>query len=101
MLQSLAAGQTITQIYTVTIVDNNGAAISQDVAVVITGTNDKPTITSEDLIGAVTESQGEDVTLTNSGIICFDDVDLIDAHIVLGNWRAHWQHARQPYCCCE
>ena len=83
VLQSLAAGETSTQIYTVTIVDNNGAAISQDVAVVITGTNDEPTIVT----GATTASGGviedSNIVLGNigtSGTITFQDVDLIDTH---------------------
>ncbi len=46
MLQSLAQGQTITQVYTVTVTDNNGASVTQDVTVTITGTNDAPTIAS-------------------------------------------------------
>ena len=47
-LQSLAAGQTITQVYTVTLDDNNDAPCQQDVTITITGTNDKPTIVTGD-----------------------------------------------------
>ena len=43
ILQSLAAGQTITQVYTVTVMDNNGGTVTQDVTITITGTNDAPT----------------------------------------------------------
>ena len=43
MLQSLALGQTITQIYTVSF-DDHGGTVTQDVTVTITGTNDAPTI---------------------------------------------------------
>ena len=43
-LQSLAVGQIITQIYTVTIDDLHGGTITQDVTVTITGTDDAPTI---------------------------------------------------------
>src|SRR6185503_961300 len=32
VLQSLAAGQSLTQVYSVTITDNNGAAVTQDVS---------------------------------------------------------------------
>ena len=42
-LQSLAKDQTITQIYTVTVKDNNNATVTQDVTVTLTGTNDTPT----------------------------------------------------------
>src|SRR6202011_754461 len=47
VLQSLALGQTITQVYTVTITDNNGAAVTQDVTVTITGTNDAPAVAAD------------------------------------------------------
>ncbi len=83
VLQSLAQGETITQVYTVTITDNNGAPVSQDVTVTITGTNDAPTITSGTQTGAVTEiadnASGENIdTLHASGTVTFTDVDLID-----------------------
>ncbi len=57
VLQSLAQGETITQVYTVTITDNNGATVTQDVTVTITGTNDAPTIVGASTVatGAVTE----------------------------------------------
>src|SRR4029453_3596177 len=44
VLQSLAKGQTITQVYTVTVSDGHGGTVEQDVTVTITGTNDEPTI---------------------------------------------------------
>jgi VCBS repeat-containing protein len=40
LLQSLTAGQTITQIYTVTVSDGNGGTVSQDITITITGTDD-------------------------------------------------------------
>ena len=40
LAQQLAAGQVITQTYTVTIDDQHGGTITQDVTVTITGTND-------------------------------------------------------------
>src|SRR5204863_179510 len=55
VLQSLAAGQVLTQVYTVTLEDNNGAMTSQAVTISITGTNDGPTITSAVQAGSVTE----------------------------------------------
>ena len=57
MLQSLAAGQAITQVYTVTISDGHGGTVPQDVTVTITGVNDGPTITagSTTPTGGVTE----------------------------------------------
>ena len=83
VLQSLAVGQTITQVYTVTIDDGHGGTVSQDVTVTITGTNDAPTI----VVGSTTASGGviEDSNvvsgnLVTSGTIGFNDVDLIDTH---------------------
>jgi len=89
MLQSLAEGQTITQVYTVTIADNSGGAVAtrtQDVTVTINGKNDQSAITSgaPDHTGAVTE----DTSINGSGnivatdTITFSDIDLIDTHTV-------------------
>ena len=80
MLQSLAEGQTITQVYTVTFDDQHGGTVSKDVTVTITGTNDAPTITSDAdaAKGAVTEDEG--ATLTADGTLAIHDVDLIDTH---------------------
>ncbi|WP_158228783.1 VCBS domain-containing protein [Bradyrhizobium sp. Y36] len=80
MLQSLAEGQTITQVYTVTFDDQHGGKISQDVTVTITGTNDAPTITSDAdaARGAVTEDAH--ATLTADGTLTIQDVDLTDTH---------------------
>ncbi|MBI5321707.1 VCBS domain-containing protein, partial [Bradyrhizobium sp.] len=81
VLQSLAVGQTITQVYTVTIIDNNGAAVTQDVTVTIAGTNDDPVIISSagDASGAVTEDTNP-TTLTTGGTLSIRDLDLIDTH---------------------
>jgi VCBS repeat-containing protein len=83
VLQSLAAGQTITQVYTVTVSDGHGGTVSQDVTVTITGTNDAPTIVavSTSASGGVTEdSNVVSGSLVTSGTIGFQDVDLIDTH---------------------
>lgn len=80
VLQSLAKGQTITQVYTVTFTDDHGAQVSQDVTVTITGTNDAPTMTSSaaDAAGAVTEDTC--ATLSIDGTLAIQDLDLIDVH---------------------
>src|SRR5205807_9470207 len=44
VLQSLALGETLTQVYTVTITDIHGASTAQDVTVTLVGSNDAPTI---------------------------------------------------------
>ncbi|WP_420809164.1 VCBS domain-containing protein [Bradyrhizobium zhanjiangense] len=80
MLQSLAEGQTITQVYTVTFTDNHNATVTQDVTVTITGVNDAPTVTSDALAatGEVTEDTGP--TLSIDGTLAIQDLDLIDTH---------------------
>src|SRR5207253_106893 len=93
VLQSLAAGQVLTQVYTVTLEDNNGAMTSQAVTISITGTNDGPTITSAVQAGSVTEDvavslpvlDGDVVidaggNLSTAGTVTFQDIDLIDTH---------------------
>jgi len=56
-IQFLAQGQTLTQVYTVTITDNGGASVSQDVTITIHGGNDAPTaqtvVTDDDANGSV------------------------------------------------
>ncbi|WP_043626974.1 VCBS domain-containing protein, partial [Ensifer sp. ZNC0028] len=53
VIDSLQAGQTLTQTYEVTINDGHGGTAKQTVTVVITGTNDAPVITSGIQSGAV------------------------------------------------
>jgi VCBS repeat-containing protein len=84
-LDFLAAGETRTQTYTVTIDDKNGGTDTQDVVITLTGKNDGPTITSGAQSGGATEiadgAAGENTaTLQDSGTITFADVDLIDTH---------------------
>ncbi|WP_082641427.1 VCBS domain-containing protein [Bradyrhizobium yuanmingense] len=88
VLQSLAHGQTITQVYTVTFTDDHGAQVSQDVTVTINGANDAPTITSdpEAATGAVTEDDG--ASLTTSGTLAIQDVDLIDTHTAQAQFKS-------------
>ncbi|WP_440642860.1 VCBS domain-containing protein [Bradyrhizobium sp. PUT101] len=80
VLQSLAEGQTVTQVYTVTFTDNHNATVTQDVTVTINGVNDAPTVTSSaaDATGAVTEDAS--ATLSIGGTLAIQDLDLIDTH---------------------
>jgi VCBS repeat-containing protein len=71
--QSLAEGETVTEIYTVTIDDGNGGTVTQDVVITITGTNDAATISGE-ASGAATED-ASDPTLTATGTLAVADVD--------------------------
>ncbi|QQO34910.1 VCBS domain-containing protein [Bradyrhizobium diazoefficiens] len=97
VLQSLAEGQTITQVYTVTFTDNNGATVTQDVTVVITGTNDAPTITSDAAAakGGVTEDAATP-TLSTSGTLTIQDLDLIDTHTAAAVFKSSASSAHLP-----
>ncbi|WP_236840802.1 VCBS domain-containing protein [Bradyrhizobium sp. CCGE-LA001] len=88
VLQSLAEGQTITQVYTVTFTDNHGAQVSQNVTVTINGANDAPTITSDACAakGEVTEDDGS--LLTTCGTLAIQDVDLIDTHTAQWSFKS-------------
>jgi VCBS repeat-containing protein len=80
----LAAGQTLTVIYNVTVTDEGGVSSTQPVTITIIGTNDTPVITSTAQTGAVTEHTNVDNSgnLSAGGIITFTDVDLTDKHTV-------------------
>ena len=77
-VQFLAAGETLTQSYVVTVNDGQGGTASETVTVIITGENDAPTISTAFSSGQI----GENAALSASGVIAFDDVDLIDVHSV-------------------
>ena len=79
--QYLAKGETAVEKFTVTISDNHGSSIDQEIAVTVTGVNDEVTIVADatDAAGAVTEDDDEP-TLTDGGSIAFTDVDLADGH---------------------
>src|SRR5262249_46034094 len=81
---SLAAGQTLTQTYTVKVADNNGDFATQNVTITITGSNEAPVITSTAQTGAVTEDTNIDNSgnLNAGGTIAFTDVNLTDTHTV-------------------
>jgi VCBS repeat-containing protein len=86
--QKLAAGQTVTEIYTVTIDDGHGSTTTQDVVITITGTNDEVSIVagSTTATGTVVEDAPSTPSTTDSlnagGTITFKDVDLSDTHTV-------------------
>jgi len=76
--QYLAAGQSVTETYVVTVADGNGSTITQNVTITITGTNDAVTVVAAD-----TTASGmvvEDTTSVASGSIAFTDVGLKDGH---------------------
>ncbi len=69
--QNLAAGETRTEIFTVTVADEQGATATQDVTITITGTNDAPLITSGIQVGSAVE---DNVPIT-WGQVTAGDVD--------------------------
>jgi VCBS repeat-containing protein len=97
VLQSLAVGQTITQVYTVTFNDHHGGTVTQDVTVTITGTNDAPTIVAGTTTasGGVTEDAGTP-TLTSGGTIVIQDLDLIDTHTATWEFKASASNVHLP-----
>src|SRR5262249_24400871 len=73
----LAAGETLTITYNVTVTDNTGASLTQPVTITITGSNDAPMLAA-DAPGPHTVAEGVNTTAT----LAFTDVDLSDQHTV-------------------
>ncbi|WP_454652519.1 VCBS domain-containing protein [Bradyrhizobium liaoningense] len=96
VLQSLAEGQTVTQVYTVTVDDHHGGTVTKDVTVTITGTNDAPTIASDEgaAKGSVTEDAGP--TLSICGTLAIQDLDLIDTHTAQAVFKSSTSSAHLP-----
>ena len=98
VLQSLALGETLTQVYTVTITDNNGAQVTQDVTVTLVGTNDTPTIVSasNDTPSLTEDSVAAILNLATAGTVTFQDVDLIDTHTATFALKSSTSSAHLP-----
>jgi VCBS repeat-containing protein len=77
-VEFLADGETLEEIFRITIDDGNGGEIERDITVTITGTNDAPVLTV-DASGGVTED-ATSPTLGDSGTLSFTDVDFTDTH---------------------
>ncbi len=75
--QQLANGQVVTEVHRITIDDQNGDTVTQDVAITITGTNDEVLVSGAVATGAVVE----DGTASAVGTVNFTDVDLTDDHV--------------------
>ncbi|WP_413429504.1 VCBS domain-containing protein [Synechococcus sp. Cu2B8-bc1011] len=76
----LAAGQTISETFTITVADGNGGNASQDVTVTVTGTNDQP------VAAAVAINATEDGP-TVIGNFTETDADSTDSHtFAIGSW---------------
>ncbi|MGY3532059.1 VCBS domain-containing protein [Bradyrhizobium sp. USDA 4452] len=79
----LAAGETLTLIYTVQIDDHHGSVVTVPVTITIVGTDDNPVITSPTQAAAITEAEavtGSTKPDTASGTVTFTDADLSDTH---------------------
>ncbi|MGJ4929170.1 VCBS domain-containing protein [Bradyrhizobium sp. HKCCYLS2038] len=79
-IQFLQAGQTVTEIYAVTVSDGHGGQTTQNVAVTITGTEDAPVLTAGGS-GTVTEAadaSAQDIAPI-TGTLAVTDLDLGDA----------------------
>ena len=79
----LAANETLTVVYNVTVTGTSGPSATQPVTIVVTGTNDAPVITAH-TDGAVTEDVAVDGggNLHASGTVSFTNVDQNDTHTV-------------------
>jgi VCBS repeat-containing protein len=71
--QSLAQGEAATETFTVTIIDNNGADVEQDIEVVVIGVNDVPTGSDQTLTAS--EPAGVSSGITNNLLVGSADVD--------------------------
>ncbi|WP_157794239.1 VCBS domain-containing protein [Endozoicomonas ascidiicola] len=88
VIDDLTEGQTLTQTYTVTVTDDDGASVDQDVVITITGTNDAPTIeTATDVTASITEIEdgtagAGTVSHSESGNFTIADVELAETQSV-------------------
>ena len=76
---ALAQGQAVTDAFTYTVTDANGASSTAALTIAITGANDAPVVTGAVDTGTVTE--GSLPVMEADGTIDFGDVDLTDAHV--------------------
>ncbi|WP_241176983.1 VCBS domain-containing protein [Pseudomonas chlororaphis] len=76
-VQSLKAGESHDEVFSVQVSDGLGGVDIQLVTVTVTGSNDQPTLTIADTAGAMNEGGGT-ATLSDSGALNFADVDNTD-----------------------
>ena len=77
-LQQLGAGETLTETFTIRVLDQAaGGILLQPITITLTGTNDRPVITATDVTGSTTEGDLL-ASMTESGSISFDDLDTTD-----------------------
>ncbi|CAL74818.1 Conserved hypothetical protein; putative VBCS domain repeats [Bradyrhizobium sp. ORS 278] len=84
-LDFLGAGQTVTVTSTVTLDDHHGGTATSTIVVTLTGTNDKPVVTSLPQGAEISEQTGKSGSSsldTTHGTISFTDADVTDTHVV-------------------
>lgn len=69
--EALGAGQAVTETFTATVTDNEGATATETVRITVTGSNDGPVVTGGTASGAVTENTAP----TASGTLAARDAD--------------------------
>jgi len=83
-IEYLAAGETLSESFIVTVSDDHGATFDHEIDITINGTNDGPVITQSDTYGTVKKINDTDPgrQLYDHGFIHFTDFDLSDSHEV-------------------
>ena len=84
-LDFLGEGESVTVTSTVTVDDHHGGTAPATIVVTITGSNDRPVVTSDVQTAELAEranTSGSDLPDSASGVITFTDADATDAHIV-------------------
>ncbi|ROH83781.1 hypothetical protein ED236_12210, partial [Pseudomethylobacillus aquaticus] len=80
-VQYLAAGETVTESYTIIADDGEGGEVSQKVSITITGANDAPTVTASTdgtATAAAQDSMPAPGNITTTVEVSFNDVDTAD-----------------------
>jgi VCBS repeat-containing protein len=72
-IQFLAQGETLTQVYSVTIAGDQGGSVQQDIAIAIAGSNDAPTAAVDDSI--ITDVDAGGVVLVPGWALAWNDLD--------------------------
>ncbi|GLH80381.1 hypothetical protein SSBR45G_52900 [Bradyrhizobium sp. SSBR45G] len=84
-LDFLGAGETVKVTSTVTLDDHQGGTATSTIVVTLTGTNDRPVVTSQVQGSEIAEragKSGSDLADTASGAITFTDADVTDTHVL-------------------
>ena len=79
MVALRSADDILTEVFHYTMVDGGGLTSSSTLTVTITGANDAPVITVKDGDSAAEGVSESDLTLTTSGTLSVEDVDLLDS----------------------